>query len=229
MGIPRPKIKNTGSAPKIHLGYLTLITPRQLGLSCPCWKFSTKNFQANNLKSAVKILIYYRTDCRVFIITVLRWIALHVHSSTQLFVDHNFMNTEILSQLVIPGSYANTLTYLGQIDSQNKHINRVQLIRGFSLALWYCYGLRTNLQSKKKRRWVVFRHLKIAAIQVTLACWTGLLDLLLFYYLLDSICLILLASGENFVCDVSPLHSTPVHYILHLVSCSSLHHSRWSS
>ena len=118
------------------------------------------------------------------------------------------MNTEILSQLVIPGSYANTLTYLGQIDSQNKHINRVQLIRGFSLALWYCYGLRTNLQSKKKRRWVVFRHLKIAAIQVTLACWTGLLDLLLFYYLLDSICLILLASGENFVCDVSPLHST---------------------
>ena len=71
MGIPRPKIKNTGSAPKIHLGYLTLITPRQLGLSCPCWKFSTKNFQANNLKSAVKILIYYRIYCRVFIITVL--------------------------------------------------------------------------------------------------------------------------------------------------------------
>ena len=71
MGIPRPKIKNTGSAPKIHLGYLTLITPKQLGLSCPCWKFSTKNFQANNLKSAVKILIYYRIYCRVFIITVL--------------------------------------------------------------------------------------------------------------------------------------------------------------
>ena len=71
MGIPRPKIKNTGSAPKISIGYLTLITPKQLGVSCPCWKFSTKNFQANNLKSAVKILIYYRIYCRVFIITVL--------------------------------------------------------------------------------------------------------------------------------------------------------------
>ena len=29
-----------------------------------------KNFQANNHKSAVKTLMYYRTNCRVFIITV---------------------------------------------------------------------------------------------------------------------------------------------------------------
>ena len=35
-----------------------------------------KNFQANNLKSAVKILIYYRIYCRVFIITVLNYNAL---------------------------------------------------------------------------------------------------------------------------------------------------------
>ena len=34
-------------------------------------KFSMKNFQANNLKSADKTLMYYQTNCRVFIITVL--------------------------------------------------------------------------------------------------------------------------------------------------------------
>ena len=83
MGIPRPKIKNTGSAPKISIGYLTLITPKQLGLSCPCWKFSTKNFQANNLKSAVKILIYYRIYCRVFIITVLNFKGNYLQHSSQ--------------------------------------------------------------------------------------------------------------------------------------------------
>ena len=148
MGIPRPKIKNTGSAPKISIGYLTLITPKQLGLSCPCWKFSTKNFQANNLKSAVKILMYYRTNCRVFIITVfmtnttvVRWVVLTLtlrYDITDLFGSLCAFLNEQKYDLNSPNCYQNA--HGSFCSYKNKYLFWVKFYQGIRnqiiLAFW---------------------------------------------------------------------------------------------